>query len=64
MDYKAHSPDSIGDEIKEAIHEVLRIKIHLQNKGLPDNADTWGIAADIHRNIILKQQTKLATDES
>ena len=57
MDYKA--------EIKEAVTEVLRIKIHLQNRGLPDNVDTWKIAVGIHQNMILKQQqTKLTTDES
>ena len=45
------------EEIKEAVREVAQIRIQLINIGLSAKTpETWQIAAQIHRTIILKQQ--------
>jgi hypothetical protein len=44
------------ERIQRAITEVASIVIQLKNQGAPRNVDTWKVAVEIQRNVILEEQ--------
>lgn len=44
------------EHIQQAITEVASIVIQLNNRGMPRGIDTWKVAVEIQRNVILQEQ--------